>query len=72
MKVKTKSSKNVINSRITSGINRIKTAKNQERFAKLNKDILSLYDESISKEGKNYINLQLSLSFSQKNLLKRK
>jgi hypothetical protein len=51
MKQRPSSNKNFFNTRITCGINKLKTAKNQDRFMKLNKDILSIYDESVSRES---------------------
>lgn len=51
MNKKTLSSKNSFNVRISSGINRLRSAKNIERIKKLNNDVLSVYDESVNKGG---------------------
>jgi len=52
MNTKTQSTKNVINARIATSIKRLNTAKNYDRLVKLNKDTLSLYEESKNKDSR--------------------
>ena len=50
MKNKTQSFKNADETRLTPNFKRINTAKYNEKYSKINKDILTLFDESTNKD----------------------